>query len=228
MSSGCGCGGGSKCNKCKSTTGATGGTGPTGGTGGTGATGDCTGCPTGPTGLTGVAGVTGPAGVTGATGGAGENLGFAMFYGLTAGTGNPGTTDYAAAVEVKNSVPGEPGRVPFPRNGPLLSGDITRIDPLSFGLLPGTYRVIFRVHTTEPGQLQLELNGASLPETTTVDQNPTSGGHLLVSDSIITVAIQSVLAVINPPGNSTALTIPPPAAGGTHANAQSITIERLA
>ena len=193
----------------------------------TGPTGPC--C-TGATGTAGATGATGPCctGPTGAAGVADAALGFSMFYGLTAGTGNPTTTDYAATVPAKTAA--GTGRVPFPRNGPVGGSTIvSRIDASSFNLPAiGTYHVIFKVQTTEPGQLQLELNGADLAETTTPDQNPTSGGHLIVGDSYITTTIiNSVLAVINPTGNTPALTITPADGASTHANAQSITIERL-
>ena len=150
-----------------------------------------------------------------------------MFYGLTAGTGNPDTTDYAATVAVKTSA--GTGRVPFPRDGATSGAAVVRADASSFILAaPGTYHVIFKVHTTEPGQLELELNGAELPETTTPNMNPTAGGHLFVGDAYITTTVANeVLAVINPPNNSPALTITPADGASTHANAQSITIERL-
>jgi len=153
-------------------------------------------------------------------------LGFAFFYGLTAGTGNGGPTDYAATVAVKTSA--GTGRVPFPRVGPAAAG-ILAIDSSSFTLpVVGTYEITFKVHTTEPGQLQLEVQGTALPETTTPNMNPTSGGHLIVGNSIITTSvINSVLAVINPTGNSAALTITPANGSQTWANAQSISIKRL-
>ncbi|PKN03493.1 hypothetical protein CVU75_01970 [Candidatus Dependentiae bacterium HGW-Dependentiae-1] len=120
------------------------------------------------------------------------------------------------------------GRVPFPQNGPTV-GNITRNDDSSFILHNiGTYEVTFRVHTTEPGQLQLELNGTGLPETVAVNMNPTAGGHPIIGNFFITTTIaDSVLAVINPSGNSTALTITPADGANTHANCQSITIKQL-
>lgn len=174
----------------------------------------------GPAGATGPAGPTGPQGATGI-------IDYSMFYGLTAGTGNGGPTDYAATVAVKTSA--GTGRVPFPRNG-ATSGVIARADASSFTLPAiGTYEVNFKVHTTEPGQLELELNGADVVESLTQDMNPTSGGHLMVGTCIIaTVAINAVIAVINPTGNSTALTITPANGAETHANAQSITVKRIA
>lgn len=151
---------------------------------------------------------------------------FGMFYGLTAGTGNGGATDYAATVAVK-TVPGS-GRVPFPRNGPAVG--VVRIDDSSFTLADiGTYEVNFGVHTTEPGQLQLELNGTALPETTAANMNPTAGGHPIGHSVLITtVAPNAILAVINPAGNSTALTITPADGASTNANSQVLTIKKIA
>ncbi len=155
------------------------------------------------------------------------SLGFGFFYGLTAGTGNGGSTDYAATIAVKTSA--GTGRVPFPRNGPISAG-ISNVDGSSFGLPAiGIYEVTFRVHTTEPGQFQLELQGVDLPETVAVNMNGTSGGHPIIGNAIITTTVaNSILAVINPAGNPAALTITPPSVSCTHANAQSISIKRLA
>lgn len=150
----------------------------------------------------------------------------ASFYGETAGTGNTGGTDYAATVAVY-TVPGT-GRLPFPRNGvsvPLVNG-ITRIDASSFQLATvGTYEVSWSVQTTEVGQWQIELNGVALPNTVLVDQNPTAGGHPVSGTFLITTAsANSVLAIINPIGNSTALTITPADGSETHANTPTLNI----
>jgi hypothetical protein len=165
-------------------------------------------------------------GATGATGATGAISEFAMFFGLTSGTGNAGPTDYAATIAVK-TVAGS-GRVPFPRDGST-TGDITRVDASSF-ILPdiGTYEITFRVHTTEPGQLQLELNGVDSPQTVAVNMNPTAGGHPIVGNFFITTTvINSVLAVVNPSGNATALTITPADGANTHASSQSLAIKRI-
>ena len=153
-------------------------------------------------------------------------INYAEFYGLTTGTGNGGANDYAATVAVKTAA--GTGRVPFPRAG-AASGNIVAADATSFTIPTiGTYEVTFRVHTTEHGQLQLELNGTAVDKSTAVNMNPTAGGHPIIGNCIITtVAINSVLAVINPAGNSTALTVTPSDGADTHANAQSITIKRL-
>jgi len=154
---------------------------------------------------------------------------FAMFYGLTAGTGNGGPTDYAGTIAVKTSA--GTGRVPFPRLGPLAGGIAAPLPAAGDGFtipVAGNYEVSFQVHTTEPGQLQLELDGASLPETTAVNMNTTSGGHPIIGHAYITtVTPNQVLAVINPPGNTPALTITPADGSDTHANSQILTIKRI-
>ena len=159
----------------------------------------------------------------------GSSYTYAMFYGLTAGTGNGGTTDYAATVPVKTSV--GTGRVPFPRLGPAGSNSATNFDGTSAILLPaqGTYKITFNVHTTEPGQLQLELNGLDLADTVAANMNPTSGGHPIGGTFIVTTTqATSIVAVINPDGNSTALTITPANGSETHANTQSLVVEQIA
>jgi hypothetical protein len=170
----------------------------------------------------GTDGINGTNGING-TDGQGGITALGMFYGLTAGTGMIGS-DYAATVAVKTGA--GTGRVPFPQDGPA-TGGVVRVDTSSF-LLPaiGIYEIIFRVHTTEAGQLQLELNGVELAETTAVNMNPTLGGHPIIGNAFVTtVGINAVLAVINPPGNTPALTVTPADGASTHANAQSITIE---
>ena len=151
---------------------------------------------------------------------------FAMFFGLTSGTGNGGPTDYAATVPVK-TLSGS-GRVPFPQDGPL-AGGIVRVDASSFTLpAAGTYEITFRVHTTESGQLQLELNGLDLAGTVAANLNPMIGGHPISGNFFITTtSINSTLAVVNPVGNATSLTITPANGATVHANTQSLTIKRI-
>jgi hypothetical protein len=191
--------------------------GPAGPPGPDGASGNCTGsCVNGTNGTNGTDG----------TNGANAVVNYAMFFGQTAGTGMIGT-DYAATVAVKTSA--GTGRVPFPQDGVTSAGTVTRIDATSFQLgTPGDYEVSFKVHTTEPGQLQLELDGADLVETATANMNPTSGGHPIVGSFLITVPMGGgVLALVNPTGNAAALTITPADGSNTHANAQNIVIKQL-
>ncbi len=94
----------------------------------------------GTNGIDGVNGVDGQDGLDGATGATGSISEFAMFFGLTAGTGNLSPTDYPATIAVK-TVPGS-GRFSFPRNGP--TAGIVRIDNTSFTLpCIGTYEPQF-------------------------------------------------------------------------------------
>lgn len=191
--------------------GATGATGPTGASGTPGATG-----PTGNPGATGtgVTGATGPCctGPTGATGASALDAAeFADFFALMPG-------DNADTV-----APGTP--VDFPQDGPN-SGDILRASASEF-IIPeiGTYQVFFEVPVTEAGQLQLELNGAPLAYTVVGRATQTSQivGKFLVQ----TTVINSTIRVINPAGNSTALTITPLAGGASPVSAHLL-IERLA
>ncbi len=179
----------------------------------------------GTNGLAGTNGTNGSIGLTGANGTNGSTTEYAMFYGLTSGTGNGGITDYSATIAVKTGV--GTGRIPFPNNGPSLL--ITRINTSSF-LLPsiGTYEITYSIHTTEPGQIQLELNDVDLPETISANFNPTAGGHPLHGSVFITTTIlNSTLALVNASGNAAALTITPSDGANTHANTQSITIKKI-
>lgn len=151
---------------------------------------------------------------------------FSEFYGLTTGTGNAGPNDYAATVAVK-TVPGS-GRVPFPRDSET-TGSIVRIDASSFTIPDaGIYEVNYKVHTTEPGQLQIELNGVDIADTIAVNMNPTAGGHPIIGSFLITTTLpNTVLAIVNPTGNSAALTVTPADGAQTHANAQNLSIKKL-
>jgi hypothetical protein len=88
----------------------------------------------------------------------------------------------------------------------------------------GDYQVSWQVSVDEPGQLQLSLNGAGLPETVV---GRATGTSQLVGNTLITTTIaNSIISVINPPGNSTALTITP-IAGGASAVSATLTIVAL-
>lgn len=176
--------------------------------------------------LEGAPGAVGPAGPPGPPGPGGAIAYFSGF-GLTAGTGNPGPSDYPATIPARTAA--GTGRVPFPQDGPFFTSAILRINASSFSLPVGTFEVNVKVHTTEPGQLELELGGAEVPSSLTQNMNPTSGGHIMVITCLIDNAVPSaVLAVINPPGNTPALTITPADGASTHANAQTISIKQIA
>ena len=148
--------------------------------------------------------------------------GLSRFYGLTAGTGNVGASDFPGTI-----AGGAP--VPFARNG-FVSGGIVRSSTTAF-VLPGigSYRVAWTVHVNEPGQLQLTVNGVAVASSTTPNMNPTLGGHPINGDDIVTTtSVNSLLRVINPAGNSPALLVVTSDGASTHANSQSLTIQRVA
>lgn len=166
-----------------------------------------------PAGAVGPSGATGAAGTTGATGAAGP-VAFAEFYALM-------PPDNATTVAAG-------GAVDFPNNGPA-SGGIARTGVDTFQLQEiGTYRVAFTVSVSEAGQLQLSVDsgGGAVPLAATVYGRAT-GTSQITGESLVTTTVKnSVLSVINPTGNPTALTITP-LAGGTQPVAASLVIERL-
>ncbi|MDZ4666133.1 MAG: collagen-like protein, partial [Bacteroidota bacterium] len=202
-------------NGTNGTNGATGATGPIGPIGLTGASGT-----NGATGATGLAGTNGTNGATGATGpigltGApGSALAFADFFALMPG-------DNAATIAVSAAIQ-------FPQTGSTNGSGITAIGgPLftQFKLAAiGIYMVNWQVSVNEPGQLVIGLNGIELPATVV---GRAAGTTQIVGMRLITTTIaNSVLSIVNPTGNSTALTITP-SAGGANPVSASLVILRL-
>jgi len=141
------------------------------------------------------------------TGGGGN---YSLFFALMPG-------DNSATVGV-----GTP--VEFPQDGPT-TGVITRTGTSTFNLpTVGDYEVSWQVSVAEPGQLQLALNGIGLANT--VVGRATGTSQLAGNTFITTTSINSVLSLINPVGNSTALTITP-VAGGASAVSATLTIKTL-
>ena len=199
-------------------TGFTGATGSQGGTGFTGATGPqgtgFTGA-TGPQG-TGFTGATGQQGDTGSTGanGSGALVNYADFYALM-------PPDNSSTIAV-----GAP--VFFPENG-YASGNIFAASPSTFILGSiGTYNVTFQVSINEPGQLALTLNSGLGPilVANSMVGRATGTSQIIGTCIIRTTVIDTILSVINPPNNSTALTITP-LAGGTYAVSAHLIIVQL-
>ena len=125
-----------------------------------------------------------------------------------------------------NSATVAPGTdVSFPQDGPTSGAEITRIDDSSFNLGPiGTYQVLFQVSTTEPGQLLLTLNGADLAYTVV---GRAGGTTQIVGMALVeTTAVNSILTVRNPAGNTPALTITPNA-GGTRSVSAHLVITQI-
>jgi hypothetical protein len=176
---------------------------------------------TGSQGPAGLTGSQGPAGPTGSQGPAGPP-------GPQGPAGTPATSDYAeffALMPPDNAAtvaPGDP--VSFPQDGPA-GGTITRANGSSFTLTDiGTYQVVFQVSVDEPGQLELSLEGVGLPATVV---GRATGTSQLVGESLVTTTtVDETLEVLNPLGNSTALTITP-LAGGTQAVGASLVIQQL-
>ena len=142
--------------------------------------------------------------------------------------GTPAVVQFAeffALMPPDNASTVAPGNaVEFPNDGPKTSS-ITRLDDSSFNLsTTGTYRVSFVVSVDEAGQLALRLNGIELPYTVV---GRATGTSQIVGESLVpTTDPNSVLEVVNPSGNSPALTITP-LAGGTHPVSASLVIQQL-
>ena len=197
-------------------TGATGARGPAGANGATGAR--------GPAGANGATGARGPAGATGAKGASGTT-------GATGSQGIPGTSGIIAEAEFFALMPpdnaptvaaGAP--VQFPQNGPTVGSSITRTGASTFQLSAiATYNVSFVVSVTEAGQLGLSLNGALLPYT--VNGRATGTSQIVGQALVTTTALNEILRVENPAGESTALTVTP-LAGGTDPVSATLVIQQ--
>ena len=136
-------------------------------------------------------------------GGGGATADYSNFFALMPG-------DNSATVAV-----GAP--VQFPQDGPS-SGVIVRMDASSFKLpAVGTYEITWQVSVAEPGQLQLAVGGVGLPNT--VVGRATGTSQIVGSTMITTVDADSIVSVISPAGNSTALTITPVAGGASPVSA---------
>ena len=114
----------------------------------------------------------------------------------------------------------------LPQNGPSSGTSITRLTSSTFNLADiATYSVSFQCSFDEAGQWMLNLNGSELAPT--VSGRATGTNQAYITCLITTTVINSVLSVVNPSGNSTALTITP-IAGGTHAVSAHLVIQRIA
>ena len=159
----------------------------------------------GPAGARGARGPIGPVGPQGAP----APAQYAEFFALM-------PPDNASTVAVGTAVE-------FPQDGPDAGIDM-RAGASSFVLpVTGTYRVSFSVPVTEAGQLGLTRNGVELDYTIT---GRATGTSPIAGESLVEAAAGDVISVVNPSGNSTALTITP-LAGGTHPSSASLIIEQL-
>ncbi len=104
-------------------------------------------------------------------------------------------------------------------------GLITRLSTTQFQLTSiGTYQVMFQVSVTEPGQLDITLNGAELAYT--VVGRATGTSQIVGMALVQTAVINSILTVHNPVRKSTALTITL-LAGGVNPVSAHLLITRL-
>jgi hypothetical protein len=161
---------------------------------------------TGSDGAPGTAGADGPPGPTGPSG----TAEYAEFFALMPG-------DNAATVAAG-------ARVQFPQDGPKTSS-IVRLTSSTFQLNNvATYRVSFVVSVTEAGQLELQLNGVALAYT--VAGRATGASQIAGEALVTTPAANAVLGIMNPAGNTPALTITPLAGGAAPVSA-SLIIQKL-
>jgi len=153
----------------------------------------------------------GPRGDTGATGAAGDT------GGITGPTGLPGLPGLTGPI----GLPGLP--IIFSNDGPAFGLDITRIDGARFNLQTiGIYQVFFQASITESGQLSILLNG--IP---TVYVGRATGTSQIISLSLIqTVIPNSIISIVNPVAETTALTLTP-FAGGTNQVSANLVITRI-
>lgn len=175
-------------------------------------------------GAQGIPGVAGPAGAPGIAGAAGSQ-GVAGVPGIPGAPGILDFSDFYALMPGDNGATIAPdSAVSFPQDGSS-SGVITRLNTTMF-LLPtiGTYQVQFQVSVTEAGQLMLRLNSNPIPDS--VVGRATGTSQIVGTSLVTTTTPNSILEVINPPGNATALTITP-VAGGTHSVSAHLLIVRL-
>lgn len=163
-------------------------------------------------GAAGIAGIAGPAGAPGIAAAAG-NQGIQGVPGIPGAPGILDFSDFYALMPPDNPAPVQDGfPVAFPRDGGT-SGIIVRATSTSF-ILPtiGVYLVQFQVSVTSAAQLMLRLNSALVA--TSVFGRQTGSDQIIGLSLIRTTTSNSVLEVINPPGNSPFLIITPSAGTG--------------
>jgi hypothetical protein len=119
------------------------------------------------------------------------------------------------------------GAVQFPQDG--ASSGILRVSASAFNLPQiGVYEVSWQVSVSEAGQLVLALDSGMGPVDLahTVCGRATGTSQITNHVVITTTVANSSVSVLNPAGNSTALTITP-LAGGTRPVSASLVIKQL-
>lgn len=142
-----------------------------------------------------------------------------MFYGLTAGTGNAGSSDYTATVAVDAAVP-------FPRSGPGTTGSGIVAGGTNQFVLPETaiYRVAWQVCFTEVNQLVLKLGATAQAHTCA---RSGAANQQNVNNVLVSATAGDLLSLVNPVGNAAALTVTPADGTLTHAQAPSLVISQV-
>jgi len=163
----------------------------------------------GPKGDTGPKGETGPIGPTGETGPTGPSGVFSA-------------ADFYLITPTATIAPGS--AIHFPNDGPTFGPDITRIDSSQFNLASiGIYQVFFQASITEPGQLCIFVVNELL---NTVVGRATGTSQLVCMCLVQTTIANSILSIVNPVTETTALTLTP-FAGGTNQVTAHLVISRL-
>lgn len=163
-------------------------------------------------GAAGIPGIAGPPGAPGVAGAAGSQ-GIQGVPGIPGAPGILDFSDFFALMPSDNAAPIAAGSaVAFPQDGGT-SGIVVRATSSSFTLPTiGTYLVQFQVSVTSAAQLMLRLNGGLVA--TSVFGRQTGSDQIIGMSLIATTTANSVLEVINPPGNTPALIITPFAGTG--------------
>lgn len=143
----------------------------------------------------------------------------AMFFGLTAGTGNAGASDYAGTVAVNAAVP-------FPRLGPAVGAGIVPGGTNQF-VLPATgiYRVTWTIDFLEASQLLVKLGAVEQAHTCTMSG---AGTQQNCNSVLVSATAGDLLSICNASGNATALTVQTADGSKTHAQAPSLLIRQIA
>jgi hypothetical protein len=114
--------------------------------------------------------------------------------------------------------------VQFPQDGPEVGSGIERDGKSQFKLKnEGVYLVSFNVSVTEAGQLVIRIDGKEIDST--VSGRATGTSIISQTCLIKTKSSNSILEIVNPADNSTALTITPKA-GGTKSVSAHLVITR--
>ncbi len=164
--------------------------------------------PRGYIGDTGDTGPIGPIGLTGATGATGQSGVFSA-------------ANYYLITPAAPIIPGAP--IIFSNDGPAFGTDITRINGANFNLQTiGIYQVFFQASITESGQLSILLNG--IP--TLIVGRATGTCQIVAMSLIQTILPNSVISIVNPVTETTALTLTP-FAGGTSQVSAHLVITRI-